>query len=604
MKTIEDLAHEHWKRLNNNDPDAYSEYIRTLLGRELDYAAKNPTIDRISRLQSLEKPVHTLALTVGDSFEPLLQVICVLKPKRVILILNHKYSNGKAGDAQGDTLKRLIVQLAKTATLPSEYRPDLCEKRVMVKVIDFDTPTAVFRALRDAFRIPEDKDGGDCHDDDHKRDEFTDAVDITGAKKSMVAGAFLYAAHSGLPITYVDFDSNAYHNTYRRPYGFACRIGEIANPYEAFRLRDWERVRQLYERYDFWGAREFVQGSIDGRLSGILSAMKNPLGKGHHGHALYDPEDIDKVNRLVSVLHVYELWENGDYKQAQRQAQEMQPPIPNNLLPWSVGVLKQIWPSSSQIADPDQADQQLLDEHLALKQGKTGPSDSLFAQPLPLVAYVSDELEKIQRLYKENEDYRSAYLRAAGLHEFLLKGRLALCWLNSGLEAQTAGDSTWKPISSLGIAEHEAFKYMVNDANEWALRQALRSSPPAPYDLKRLKGRNIIRRSSDVPVMGAYGDGLALDLDTVLYGEESDKRSVFVRLRGEAIHTHLYIPRHVAEAAIQLVQSAQKEFEQNWLEFYHPGTTTQKPSSGIGSPIWTILCKELGLDFLPPRLRN
>ena len=34
-------------------------------------------------------------------------------------------------------------------------------------------------------------------------------------------------------------------------YGYTCRIGKIADPYEAFRLRDWERVSQLYERYDF-----------------------------------------------------------------------------------------------------------------------------------------------------------------------------------------------------------------------------------------------------------------------------------------------------------------------------------------------------------------
>ena len=31
-------------------------------------------------------------------------------------------------------------------------------------------------------------------------------VDVTGAKKSMVAGAFLFAAYADMPISYVDFD--------------------------------------------------------------------------------------------------------------------------------------------------------------------------------------------------------------------------------------------------------------------------------------------------------------------------------------------------------------------------------------------------------------
>ncbi|MBI3960145.1 MAG: hypothetical protein HY328_15130 [Chloroflexi bacterium] len=595
---MEKLTQDYWKKSGSYDD--YCWYIENLLGKELTYAAQNPMDGEQPRLQGLgNKKVNTLALTVGDSFDPLLQVICVLRPKRVVLILNRNYSE-RAGDAQGKTLKRLILRLAQTSSLPTEYRPNLTADHIMPKVIETDTPTEVFRALRDAFRSTDDTAQTHQDIDDTTGEENTDAVDITGAKKSMVAGAFLYAAHSGLPITYVDFDSDAYHKTYHRPYGYACRIGEIANPYQAFRLRDWERVRQLYDRYDFRGAREFIQGSADGKLPGILTAMTNPLGEEVHNRTLYDPGEIGRVKRLVSVLEIYELWENGDFKHAHKIGQEAQPPVPNTLLPWAVNVLGTTWPGGFIFTNPNQSARQLLDEHLALKQGSSRPNDSLFAQPLHLLAYLLDELEKISRLYKQNEDYRSAYLRAAGLHEFLLKARFALCWLNGGLEAQVGRGDSWGALSDFGDQEHEAFKYMVNDANEWKLRQALRSNPPEPYSLKGGK----VRRRADAPVMDGYDRGLALDLNGQVYGEGNDARPIFVKLRGEAIHTHLYIPRHVTDAALQLVQAAMLEFQQNWLEVYHPGTVAQKLPGDIGCPAWSVLCKELGLDFLPPRLRT
>jgi hypothetical protein len=593
---METCTRKYWKDHGHGTCDDYCYYIDTLLGKELTYADQNPAEGGSPRLRGLGKKVNTLALTVGDSFEPLLQVVCVLRPARLVLILNRRYPGGRGGDAQGKTLKRLILCLAQTESLPAAYRPDLREEDIELRVIESDTPTEVFRGLLDAFRTLDRSAWGKAGE---AVAAYTDAVDITGAKKSMVTGAFLYAAHSGLPITYVDFDADAYDRVSHRPYGFACRIGEIANPYEAFRLRDWERVRQLYERYDFRGAREFIEGSTDGKLLGILTAMTNPLSQKAHNRMLYDPEEIERAKRLVSVLEIYELWENGDFKHAYKAGQEAQPPIPNTLLPWAVNVLSTTWPSGLTLTNPNQSAQQLLNEHMILKQGSSRPNDSLFAQPLHLLAYLSDELEKISRLYKQNEDYRSAYLRAAGLHEFLLKARFALCWLNGGLEAQLGRGDGWGALSDYGNQEHEAFKYMVNDANEWKLRQALRSNPPEPYSLKG--GR--VRRRHDAPVMDGYDQGLALDLSGQVCGEGNDARPIFIKLRGEAIHTHLYIPRHVTEAAFQLVQAAMLEFQQNWLDVYHPEIIGQKPPGDIGCPAWSLLCKELGLDFLPPRLR-
>lgn len=592
---LKERTYEYWKKTSCFD--TYSWYIQNLLGYELQYAHQNLTSEGFPRLQKPAQAVRTLALTTGDSFEPLLQLICVLKPKRVVLILNSVYPNGDSGCSHGSTLRELIAGLATEEALPIKFRPNLGEADVVCKVIDADTPTAVFSSLRKSFSSPQTPPEAD-RGSDPDSDSFIDVVDITGAKKSIVAGAFLYAAHSGLPITYVDFDADAYDRTYHRPYGFRCRIGEIANPYDAYRLRDWERVRQLYERYDFRGARELLHGRPEGQ-HGILQAMSRPLDIAPNAETLYSQAEIDAVQRLSLILEIYELWENGDYRQAHEKAYTASPQVDPTILPWAVEILGPLWPSGTPHTEPNAAARRLLNEHLALKQGASAPSDSIFGQPLSLLAYLADEAAKIRRLCHKNEDYRSAYLRAAGLHEFLLKARLALCWLNGGLEARPTSAPDWGAPSTFGSQEHAAFKYLVNDPNEWKLRKALDSQPPETYSLK---GGNIRRRAS-APVMADYGKGLDLDLNGQTVGEGTEARPLFVKLRGEAVHTHLSIPRTVAEAALRLIDAAMDEFSQNWLEFYQPGTVAAMQAANLDQPGWTDLCQELELAFLPPRLR-
>ncbi|MFZ1406195.1 MAG: hypothetical protein WAW03_24140, partial [Anaerolineae bacterium] len=70
---IKERTEEYWNRFRGD----YDCYVDELLGRELTYAYAHPLDDGTPRLRRLDKPVHTLALTVGESFEPLLQVACV-----------------------------------------------------------------------------------------------------------------------------------------------------------------------------------------------------------------------------------------------------------------------------------------------------------------------------------------------------------------------------------------------------------------------------------------------------------------------------------------------------------------------------------------------
>ncbi len=61
---------EYWEKR-----PGYDYYIRNLLAEELQYA------DNSQHLHGVVNKVHTLAITVGESFEPLLQLVYVLRPR-------------------------------------------------------------------------------------------------------------------------------------------------------------------------------------------------------------------------------------------------------------------------------------------------------------------------------------------------------------------------------------------------------------------------------------------------------------------------------------------------------------------------------------------
>lgn len=558
----------------------YDCYVSELLGQELQEAGKDPT-----RLRGPEKPVHTLALTVGESFEPLLQVVCVLQPQRVVLLLNEFYGDTPGSD-HGEDLKQFMLKLAQEDQLPETRRPKLKACDFDLVNLATDTPTQVFRALRKAMqeRQAEPPEG------------HTNAVDITGAKKSMVVGAFLYAAHSGLPITYVDFDE--YDTQWGKPYGYTCRIGEIANPYEAFRLRDWEQVRRLYASYSFRNARALLgkPSETDKPGTGIMAAMSQMID-GSTGGPLFDPGDTQKTKRLAAILEMYDAWENGDYASADSLKNGFNPPLPSDVVPWCVSELGGVWPTVAGIPDAQCAADALLQAHLDLKQGASSPTDSLFAQPLKLLAYVRDELAKIERLIMNNEDYRSAFLRAAGLEEFLLKSRLSIAWLKGVLDV-TIGSNTPVASNALDDADKtEGFKAIVGHSSADVMRETLRRKQPLALRHPKMN----VAPSSTAPCLNEYWKERSLDFDAFV---SSWNNPGFTRLRGEAIHTHLYIPRSVAEAALDLVRAAVVEFETNWLEHFYPGTLVSVAGKLVEAPSWARLCEVCELTFLPPQLRS
>lgn len=551
---------KHWEK--ERSLDTYTDYVRELLPHELAYAARNPTAEGFPRLLKPDKAVRTLALTVGGSFEPLLQLICVLKPQRVVLILNKSYPDGNSGKSHGATLRRLIAGLATQEALPVEFRPALDEADVKCKVIEADTPTAVFRRLRESFSLsqelyPQGETGSVS---------FTDVVDITGAKKSMVAGAFLYAAHSGLPITYVDFDADAYDLNHHRPYGYRCRIGEIANPYEAYRLRDWERVRQLYARHDFRGALELIGRKPESGQprQGVLGAMGSPVEAGDRASSLYDVDDIRKVEGVVAILRLYEAWDSGDFGQASRTDTL----LPAESMPEAVRALGGSWPSISPAT-------------------LQSPSAYLYGDEQKLKVYAADEYARIRRLIHHNQDYHSAFLRAGGLNETLMAARLV---------REFAPADRQNVVEALEVIHTPQASVLFG----W-LATGASLSVKSIFSPKKLRGQE----RSD---LAAWADTTTVTFTSMAEwwkkpGDSPPGSSFntltgwqhFLDIRNALTHRYCAISQDLAEDALGFVAANIEDLFRQPIRGMNLCTTALP---------WDLLCNLCRLDFLPPRLRT
>ena len=356
---------------------------QSLLKAELAWAGK--------RGQISSTPCETLVLLVGLSLEPLMQSVCVHKPGKVVLILNEEGYPGEGWREFAhhviNSIKRL-VEKGLIEKLPQFLGPD------SMGYPTSDQPEAVFGKL---VRV--------LHDEENV------VIDVTGGKKSMVTGAFMYAAYSGTRISYVDFEN--YDKVHRRPYGFSCKIADLANPYHEFALRDWEKLRELYNKYQFHNAIEI--------LDKITDVMKRAI-----------PESGEPIKRLRDFLNYYEKWDRGDF----RGAKEVAANLEAFDQPTAVIELCDKW-------------YQIMDGNFANKP------KGFYGDKRGLQVYVCDEIERIKRLIEYSEDYRSAFVRAGGVNEVVMLAR--------AVELATNRADILDPLDEKTPSARKVFNALINN---------------------------------------------------------------------------------------------------------------------------------------------
>ncbi len=522
---LERLTLTHWQ------PKRAAEiaYIDNLLPHEMKFAEADG--------KQAITPYDTLAMLVGFSPDPLFQSIWKYRPQRIVLLFNDHYGAETGAEMERRFLgwvAHLLASEAFRATQPLNCPPvakPICGQDTAVRDARassgwvFQTLTRLLlRDQQQGKRI---------------------VVDITGAKKTMTAGAFLFAAYAGIAISYVDFDD--YDQTTRRPWGFTCRIAEQPNPYDELGLRDWERVRKLYEQYAFRNAATEVAKLKEAMCDrGYISTTQ-----------------AGALDRLRSLLYVLEEWDNGDYTVAYEQWQQIlqeatDPTLHQELsqvtLPQAITDLgSRPWPSKKTTRADD-----LLQQHRALKRGYPQPTDSIFYHPEWLLIYAEDELEKITRLIDYNNDYRSAFLRAAGVNELLLKARIAIMWFTKNLD----GEQTLPTHAYLDTAFEDMVKYAT--ANEMC--QLLLKPGSSHWQMEKY-----------------WTSVVELNHDTLL------------NLRNEAIHTYLAIPEELARAASTIADKALCDYKDNWVDLLGKNRVSYQ-SWQLN---WSKLCAACGVDFLP-----
>ncbi|NLG83297.1 MAG: CRISPR-associated protein [Firmicutes bacterium] len=486
---------------------------KSLLEAEIEWAQNQ---DRIKTT-----PCKTLVLLVGLSPDPLLQSVYVYRPEKIVLILNEEGYYTEQLE-EWTVFARNLIELVERL-----YREGLIDRKPLFLGKDGlgypagDDPKEVFKTLVEVLH-----------------EEEGVIIDITGGKKSMVTGAFLYAAYSGIPISYVDFGK--YNVKARRPYGYTCKIGELANPYREFALREWERVRELYNRYQFEEASKLL-------ASGIAETMREIL-----------PESVGPIEELRAYLDYYAKWDRGDF----RAAKEAAVGLDDFEQPTAVVELGDKW-------------YRIEGDHYKYKI----KAEDFFDDQRIIRVYVMDELARIRRLI-ENGDYRSAFVRAGGVNEILMVARvIALITDKRDKEKFLEGLNKETPSTK------SLFKALIEDT---------------VISVKKRFERffKVLQVDVDIQIPNSY-PMKAWWQKTSMFNTENGWED-FLQIRNELMHKYFSVPRSWAEGALRFVEANFEDF----LGHPIGELKTGEQKIYTEALPWLKLCELCGLSpFLPHGLR-
>ncbi|MBX3055860.1 MAG: hypothetical protein KF770_05240 [Anaerolineae bacterium] len=425
---LEELTRHYWQTKDKSSNDSWDEYLicaesdrekkdYSLLAYEMAYAdSRRNTQDKTKRYLPPLYSNTTLVILVGETWEPIFQSIWAHNPQRLVPVVNKQYPNrsknlnhcsGALVDGN-DYWNGISDMLQKLLRLPPRGEAWKLLDRLPTVTLNSnqaannyqpveDEPEQVFSFLQTHLRT--DLLNPDCQV----------VVDITGAKKTMVAGAFMLAAYSHAQICYVDTDR---HYT-GRPYGYSCHFRTVSNPIKALALQTWDKVGKLYDQYDFAGALNLLP----------------------------DHETFPQIADLRCFLSMCQDWESRQLQSAWESADKL-PDHLKRYIPLAVKELHQYMPQS----------------------GETALKPDLFADAPTVVIYAYDELYRVQRLKSMRGAYRDAFSRAYAIYETLFTARLVSLFRNCELDTSSlnthlqSSDENWQSIVMTLLIKMQSYK--------------------------------------------------------------------------------------------------------------------------------------------------
>lgn len=479
---------------------------------------------RQDRWPKLEKGQSvTLVLLIGTSFEPLYQTIWAYWPKRLVLVLNENYGlvTGNHNDfvppktIWEDFTDNLKSRLPHEIVDNIEDRKDLdefCEKQMCVA----DTPLAIFRHLHERLK----------QELKARNPQQEVIIDITGAKKTMVAGAYLFAAYTNSKISYVDFDR--YDKGYGKAYGYTCRIATVENPIKKLALKQWQAIEKFYGQYDFNAALEVLQQ--------IADEQRSFSGK--------------SVDQFIDYLQALRLWEDGQLREAYAFVQKLQSfgiPLVDDL-PSAIIDLYDYWPEKN--------------------QNEEWLRPAIFEKPTELVEYVYDELERAKWYAgmpgKRGADpsvqtqARHAFSRAYAVHETLINARLIALFIKDAVHVQlTANNKVVLKSKANDTERHEAIKaltrVMVSDIRKLVVAQSQNCVSVRKGNAEIAT----VARAQD------YNNFASLCQSTAT--KQLFQHDLY-DARNAITHTFVPVTQDHAKKAVELAENNLKDFIDNWAK--------------------------------------
>lgn len=259
---------------------------------EDDFAIVRAKADRDrDKLQLPDQDSAAMILTLGDSFEPLVLAVHLVKPASIFVL----YSDQKH-------LTKFTDCLVDSGYCDSSKNAEDIIKGIRIPASD---AAALFRLLRG-------KEKNGLNDTRKQQDYLKDLVailqdenrrrdvifDITGAKKTISGGCLLFAAYYELPVYYMDFgDADNYDPDLGRPYPGSSWYTRQANPIVGFCIRDLKSIGTAFDSGRFATAATLLEP--------LISKMRNDR------EGYFDKTEIDLYEGLRKLTMVYDDWQNG-----------------------------------------------------------------------------------------------------------------------------------------------------------------------------------------------------------------------------------------------------------------------------------------------------
>lgn len=345
----------------------------------------------------------TLIFLLGHSTEPLYLSVGVHLPGKIYLVVSdtlmrdHNFSRS--------TIERRIRALYR-AFLRDGFDPD---EEVEIKFEVFtesipgesvetssgDAGMDVFCKLRDLMVTIE-------NDSSEKI-----ILDITGSKKNMVTGAFLFGVYNRFGedkkriLHYVDH--MVYDFALGRPQFGTCYSSEVKNIYTTFKLSERKKLKEYFDREDFLRARDLA-GEINKALSGVSQYR----------------DEAEFYGKLYSLCEAYYLWRNCFYEKAYKVL------IDNNLDHFIQKPIEEIADSALKYASGTRGEWGEDDDIRLLKKKKV-----LLTYFADVIAYNERMLEEGRDGKVKTENPRENFLKVYSIFEMMLEFHI-YCLIEKG----------------------------------------------------------------------------------------------------------------------------------------------------------------------------